>query len=181
MTPIETINYKGFDIKIFRDECGESPDSWGDESLFLVGFSSRYLWIIREGLKHPQDIGNWKKDYHIFPLYAYIHSGVALSMGRGGQFSDPSDSSQVGFVLASKKEFKTNEKAMEISKGLVNTWNQYLSGKVYGYSIDEPVNDSCWGYYGDYEESGLMESAKGAIDFILKMNARKGLKRQRHI
>uniref|UniRef100_A0A6M3JGW1 Uncharacterized protein n=1 Tax=viral metagenome TaxID=1070528 RepID=A0A6M3JGW1_9ZZZZ len=38
--PIETINYKGYDINIYQDENAESPEemSGGDEGLFLVGY-----------------------------------------------------------------------------------------------------------------------------------------------
>ena len=50
-----------------------------------------------------------------------------------------------------------------------NLYGYWAFGDVYGYSIED-INDdhidSCWGYYGDdHIESGLIESAKDAIDY----------------
>jgi hypothetical protein len=67
---------------------------------------------------------------------------------------------------------KLRSKAINLMIAEVKTYDQYLTGEVYGYSI-EPTDknksiecdDSCWGFYGyDHEKSGLMEYAKNAID-----------------
>jgi len=51
--------------------------------------------------------------------------------------------------------------------GEVEVFGQYLNGEVYGYTVvdsDGEELDSCWGYYGDVETSGLMDEAKSIID-----------------
>lgn len=113
------------------------------------------------------------KKYHIFGLEAYIHSGVVLSLSQEGNFPDRQwDVSQLGLVFASKEEFKTRTKARKAVLVLIETWNDYLSGDVYGYLIENTSGEEsggCWGFYGyDHEKSGLIESAKGEIKEALK-------------
>ena len=93
----------------------------------------------------------WKSShipgYEVFPLQAYIHGGVALSLGA---FSCPWDSGQVGYVLIKLSDVGEG-KARECAERLVETWNQYLSGDVWGFSItdsDGEEVESCWGIYG---------------------------------
>jgi len=106
------------------------------------------------------------KDFHVFPLSAYIHSGVALYMGNHKVC--PWDSCQVGAVLVAKSEFKNKAKAEKVASGLVEIWNDYLSGNVYRYVIvddNEDEVDSCWGYYGDYEkENGALIAARQEVE-----------------
>ena len=109
------------------------------------------------------------KAFHVFPLEAYIHSGVCLALSREGDFPDRRwDVSQLGAVLVSKKEARTKAKARTSALGLIKTWNDYLSGNVYGFEIEDAsgqVIDSCWGFYGDYEaKGGALAEAKSIID-----------------
>jgi hypothetical protein len=107
--------------------------------------------------------GEYKKDYHVLPLIAYIHSGVALSLGRGGQFSDPWDSGQIGYVLVKRRSgFRDILKAAE---SLVSEWNSWLSGEIYGYIVEDSDGehmDSCWGFLGDIKF--CIEEAKSAAE-----------------
>jgi len=96
-----------------------------------------------------------QKDGWVFPLRSYIHSGVALAVGSGPMgypFDCPWDSGQIGVVLVKKdRGFRTKKKAEKAAEQHVETWNQYLSGDVYGYMVkDKEGNelDSCWGFYG---------------------------------
>jgi len=45
-------------------------------------------------------------------------------------------------------------------------WGDWAWGNVYGYviSADNGLDDSCWGFYGDIETSGLLDEAQGVID-----------------
>lgn len=113
----------------------------------------------------------WDKDYHIFPLSAYIHSGVLLSM-RSSFPCDPQgwDTSTCGVVMASKKEWRMKKSAMKAAQSKVEEWNMYLSGDVWGVIqeyFDKEKNqvdhDSCWGYYG-YEYA--MEELKANAQWI---------------
>ncbi len=168
---METIEYKGYTIEIQPDTDAQSPDDWGDEDLFLITTRNRYFEVQRDGfsMDDARD-GQYKKDYPVLRLMAYIHGGVALSLGSGGQFSDPWDSGQIGYVLVKKRQgFRNIRKAAE---SLVNEWNQYLSGDVWGYSVTDENGDdtdiSCWGFYG--QEYAIQE-AKQEIDYHLKSEA----------
>jgi len=70
-------------------------------------------------------------------------------------------------VLVAKSEWTEEADAEKAAHGLVETWNQYLSGDVYGVIVEvmdetgAPIDDekdSCWGYYGfDYANQSLSE------------------------
>ena len=93
--------------------------------------------------------------YEVFPLQAYIHGGVALSLGS---FPCPWDSGHVGWVLVKESDHRDDfgehgEARRRRAEALVEAWNQYLSGDVWGYVIadgdgEEVEHGSCWGFYG---------------------------------
>ena len=127
------------------------------------------------------DFGSWDefknqliKDHNvavILPIYMYDHSGITISTTP---FSCPWDSGQIGFIFVSKakalKEFeghivtkKLKERLTQHLIGEVETYDQYLTGDVFGFQItlnDEEL-DSFWGYYGT--ESCLNE-AKSIVE-----------------
>lgn len=78
--------------------------------------------------------------YRIFPVAAYIHSGVSLSLTDSFE-RQGFDTSVTGFVLVEKESLngeseEANKHLSErYAEGLIETWNQYLSGDVYGYTL----------------------------------------------
>ena len=209
----DIIYYKNHKIMIVEQEFYESPDDWGNEDIFLVydhrsfmvkrkGFEPKDIYDYIISLQHPNDEFDVidYSEYWIFPVEAYIHSGVTLSLsGLYGPKTCQWDSSITGFVLVKKSDFPTEEEANTRAENLITTWNQYLSGDVYGYIIEKPTTiysiekslfdkhllegttikdlvkdfmidddweelDSCWGYYGDPNTSGLLDEAKSIID-----------------
>lgn len=121
-----------------------------------------------------------EQHYIILPLYLYDHSGITISTGP---FSCPWDSGQIGYIYITKEKAREeyNWKVMTKSRikkiisyleGQVKTYDQYLTGDVYGYVIsneDDNHMDSCWGYYGhNWEENGLLECAQNSINCELK-------------
>jgi hypothetical protein len=82
------------------------------------------------------------------PVYAYIHSGIALSTGK---FSCPWDSGQSGFVYMKAEDAPSYGEPEAALRSMVETVGQILNGEVYGYEIvDEQGEhvDSCWGFVG---------------------------------
>lgn len=154
----QTFNYRDCTITIHPDDSAESPDAWGDQSLFLVGFH-RDFFVRRKGFEQTQladdeSLAIIRERYHVIPLRAYIHSGVALSLGTSYPFNCPWDSMWVGAVLAAKQEWPTPEAAEYAAQSLVNEWNDYLSGNVWSYESEDAQGDvvgSCGGFYGDVE------------------------------
>jgi hypothetical protein len=88
-----------------------------------------------------------------------------LIIGSGRNFPDYNfDVSHVGAVFVSKKEWTDENKAYEAAQSLVETWNQYLSGDVYGIVREtydkkkiQVDQKSCWGFYGyEYAKQALL-------------------------
>lgn len=165
-TPIEQFEHAGLRVQIFPDADAQSPDDWGNDDLFLIA-NHRQFDVRRSSFDCDENTPkDHKKEYNVLPLFAYIHSGVALSLGRAGQFGDMWDSGQVGWVLVKKNQgFRNIRKA---AQSLIEEWNSYLSGEVYGFVVervtehdedcDEDLStcecdgehvDSCWGFVGD--------------------------------
>lgn len=178
---IETIQYKGHDIEVFIDEDVESPNDWGNDEIFLV-YDHHQFYVKREGF-NPTDIfermQTGKKTYDgywFFPVYAYIHSGVALSLGKNYYpFTDRWDVSFRGFVLVKRMKgiWWNQDKAYEAAEGLIETWNQYLGGEVYGYTSEI---GGCSGFYGDEGMAQMIEEAKDEIDFYINKQVKEHLK-----
>jgi len=181
--PVEdTINIKrvkgGFESRyLAHDEYPQSPDEWGDEDLFLVHYH-RDFYVERKKQIEKEELANWyrggkigqEKDFHIFPVSALIHGGVALRLGERGFGEDPGgwDTSHVGACLASKKEWKKRDGAEKACDGLVDEWNKYLSGDTYCLVRDrldakKKVIDSAvvCGYYGFDEAKKELKDFEG--------------------
>ncbi len=145
----------------------------GRSTVIDNGISKELAQHIANGGKYEDgsidsEAKDYIKKYHIFGLEAYIHSGVVLALSNEGNFCDRQwDVSQLGLVFVSKEEWKTRVKAREAAIGLIETWNQYLSGDTYGivketYDKDKEQldHDACWGFGGyDY----ALESLKTEI------------------
>lgn len=117
-------------------------------------------------------------------LYLLDHSGLWLSSGRFDCDPQGWDTSRIGYMFITKSHVKewygeekeiTDEFVAYLYKQLdqsVELYNDYLTGNVYGYKIlngeDGEEMDSCWGYYGDDRESGLLDQAKGVVDYEVK-------------
>lgn len=177
MTPAKQFEHSGLTVKLYRDEDAQSPqDMSEDKGLFLVA-KHRQLWVLEPGEKTiPQDfetlVERYQDTHWIFPLEAYIHSGVVLALAHTGNFPDRQwDVSQLGAVFCAKAEWRLSASASKAAQGYVETWNTYLSGDVYGFVIeDEDGNnlESCWGFYGhEYAEQEAKSAAEHASKNML--------------
>ena len=192
MKKMDTVPYKGYSINVYADTSCQSPDEWEDESVFLVafhrdffvkrdGFSQGVCQSIMRGGKYEDDSICYEakdimKKYHIFGLEAYIHSGVSLSLSYEGNYPDRRwDVSQLGLVFVAKTDARTKVKAKKLALGLIEDWNNSLSGNVYGFMIEKDGEESggCWGFSGDYAKSGLIDHAKDEIDGEIKSRVAK--------
>ena len=127
------IIYKNYAYEIKQNDFSDYPDDYSDD-MFLI-YDHRDFSVKRDGFK-PSDIAENPKDYddfYIYPVFAYIHSGVSLSLAHKG---DKWDTSMRGYLLANKSEFN-EENARETALNLIERWNMYLSGEVYDVLIYE--------------------------------------------
>lgn len=84
------------------------------------------------------------------------------------------------FVIITDKDRKrmgTDPKHdTEVLKGSFKLYGDWAWGNVYGYQIIDKGGedlDSCWGFYGDPEESGIINEAKSVIDYYVSEHMKK--------
>lgn len=153
--------------------CSHPRYTLGDEQ-----FAGVDLWDDPED--GPTTLEEWLREEHdavlFAPLFLFDHSGLSMSMGevnstdvsRAGRFVGDEagwDTSAVGFIImtaAQMDEFTdaANDDTARLARcqmamaAEVRTYDQYLTGDVYGYRVTDQWGDeldSCWGFYGgDY-------------------------------
>jgi hypothetical protein len=188
MEPISVKTIGKYKVEVIIDE--DPSDPRGDDNLgTMVCFHSGY----NLGDKHEyrqQDFCGWNELENeiiknenvgvILPLYLYDHSGITMNTTG---FHCPWDSGQVGFIYISKEKMRYEYSKKRISKQLikriagylrseVETYDQYLTGDVYGYRItntetDEEM-DSCWGFFGT--ECCMEEAESMALYMMAKID-----------
>ena len=176
---IEEHDYKGYTIKIIADDVSESPREW-DNLGTMVCLHGRYKLGDRHDFT-PESIQHFaaRPDVVALPLYLYDHSGISIStqsfIGRA-QHAEW-DSGQVGFIFVTHAELREawgkprtsnldRLTALDVLKGEVETYDQFLRGEIYGYQVEDPDGEeveSCWGFYGtDYTEQ--VTECQGFVD-----------------
>jgi hypothetical protein len=167
-------------VKVMQDTDAESPRSW-DNLGVMACWHRRYNLGDVQPKQDPQEWlkENAPKGSIVLPLYLYDHSGITMSTGS---FGCPWDSGQVGYIVATPEAIRKNfmkkritakmrEQVEAILKSEVKIYDDFLTGNVWGYTIesvkdcescgqktcgDEDVDDSCWGFFGD-DLSGMKE------------------------
>lgn len=180
---VEQETYKGHTIEIETDEDPQNPRTEWD-NLTEIHCLSRNHYLGEHNHPNTEDFNLMLREAHrqndyMIKVYAYIHSGVALSLesfyGKLPQGHAEFDSGCCGVIIVRRKlyfeEFggkrwtkKRKLHAYDICKADIETFQAYLSGEVYGYMIDDPRGDSCWGYYSTEE---AMTEAKSVIDYMV--------------
>lgn len=132
----------------------------------------------------------------------YDHSGLTVSTSNGYPYNDRWDAGCVGFIYVTKKtlfkeccditEENWKERGDTYLEGEMETYDQYLRGECYRYTLEEKVHyrneticphcgevinvdeyddyeevDSCCGFYGYcLEENGILDNIVGELEFI---------------
>ena len=123
-------------------------------------------------------------DFCILPLYLYDHSGITMSTGP---FDCPWDSGQVGIIYMHKTTAMASwsneeidwvnpvnwrELAEECLRSEVREYDQYITGDVYGYNIEDEdgeILDGCWGFFGSkHVEEEMKSVAESWVQAIQK-------------
>ena len=184
--------------KLGDDHSFESPDEF---------MQHLYLDVIGKHWCDEHESDDWQDVYKelqntdlvlIKQINLYDHSGITISTSSGYPYNDRWDSCCVGFIYVTKKtifkecggitEGNWKDRADEYLEGEVQTYDQYLRGDVYGYTLtkkvihqekcphcgevireyeDEEEVDSCWGFYGDcLEENGILDNIGMDLQFV---------------
>lgn len=169
---VETIDKITHEIEIHSDDYPCDPREF--DNLGTIHCASLSKYTIGDTFFDYADFKSWddvqahlKKEYDarvILPVYLYDHSGLRISTQP---FSCPWDSGQIGFVYVSAEKIRSEFNVKRINKSLlqeiekiiiaeIQTYDDYISGNVYGYCIREKSTDmiasSCYGYYGNPNE-----------------------------
>jgi hypothetical protein len=173
-----------------QDENPDNPREFEPASTMLC-FHRRYLLGDKTNEYwhgNSQDVVDHLKEnasnYIVLPLYLLDHSGLWM---RTRNFSDVDpgqwDSGQIGIIYYDRptilKEWgwkyltKKRKKLLKTYlEGEVELYNDYLTGNVWGYVIEAHGNviDSCFGFYGDYQE--CLKEAKAQVDWEVEQAAK---------
>lgn len=172
----ETYERNGLKVTILPDENPESPREWDNVGVMIC---SHREYNLGDEQFDSDDYDGWddlkahliadEDAVVILPLNLHDHSGISMSIGSSRGW----DNGQVGFIYITKEmataqygtEY-TKEMLEEVLRGEVETYNQYLTGDVWGYTVENPktgeIVDSLWGMYGfDYakEEADAVADA----------------------
>jgi len=154
----------GYKVKyLSHDSDPISPAEDQDPNYFLV-YYHRDFWlpsniVTKESLRDWLAGAEEPEKYYIFPVEAYIHSGVSLTLGsfrgRLPQGHYEFDTCCAGAVVIGKGEFDDEGAARKSAEGFIEYWNQYLRGDVWCCVVEkfnkagEQVDyDIVCGYFG---------------------------------
>ena len=149
-------------IERHEDECGDLTE---------YGIDLIWKWI--------------NSDVIMLNLYLYDHGGITMNTGG---YSCRWDSGQCGFIYVTKNQLRKHmvrkkvdkklmERAREILNGEVETYDTFIRGDVFCYTVSGPYcTDGCGGWYGwDHEESGLLMEARASIDYAILWSVKEHL------
>jgi len=185
---IETIELaSGNRLRIVQDESPESPREWDNLSI-MAFFHNRYNLGDKDTGLDIRDYESWEdmeKDIIkrfdpvvIRKVRMYDHSGISISMDDNYPYNDQWDSGIIGFVFIPRSKAlenwsikrispKRKNQCMEIMRGEIETYDQYLRGDVYGFVLEDSKGnhlDSCSGFFGSNpHKNGMAENLSEKI------------------
>jgi len=160
---------KEYTIHIEQDTDPQNPRIECDQLGTMVCFHKRYGLGDKDTGYRAEDFSSWdeledaiSKEHDpavLLPIYLYDHSGITINTSG---FSCPWDSGRLGLIFAAKRKIcdefgwkrltkKRLERVETYLRNEVETYDQFLTGDVWGFVIkDEQGEDveSCWGFYG---------------------------------
>jgi hypothetical protein len=182
-------------VAVNQDPGPMYPADRNDEEAFLV-YGHRSFTVNGPNHEKAEDIhkakAEWEKTHHVYPVYAYIHSGVYLKLNTDAGLPDRQwDVSMAGYCLVTRDTSNIPE-PLKLAEGMIEEWNQYLRGDVSGYDMGlyefqsdpdgdpieefdyykrhgkEVYKDSCWRFYGT--EYVLIAAKSMAESYINGLN-----------
>jgi len=185
---IESIEYKGYTIKIIPDDDSESPRDWDNLGIMVCQHKKYNLGdtdheINLDNCRCWDDVVNairMQDGFSLIPLYMLDHSGLAIRAGQG--FSDVDshgwDWGQIGFIFTTheklKELFPVDFDEPDVLKTIeselmreVEVYNTFISGEVVGYTIEieDEIVDSCWSFYS---VTDAIKEAKSVVDYKIE-------------
>ena len=171
MEAIKSENYKRFKIEYWMDDYSDDPRNWDDLST-MVCFTRNYDLGNKHSFSSPEDLSEFltdnEKNIVYLPIYIYDHGNITI---KSSPFSCQWDSGKIGYIYAYKDKlleagFKDDDAMINYLESEIKTYDDYIQGNCYGYSIsndDNEILDSCGGYLGAF--SYVEKEAKNNADY----------------
>jgi len=165
-------------IKVLYDSDASSPREDENGSTMACWHRNYTLGDVQP-VEEPRDWikENAPKGSVILELFLYEHGGITM---RCGAFSDPFDSGQIGYIVATPEQIretfmvkritaKIREQVEANLRSEVAYYAEYLEGNCYGFQVIEhttceccdhvepEVIDSCWGFIGDSSKEAMAD------------------------
>lgn len=174
----ETHDESGLSFRIVLDDmgCVESPLD-NDESVAFFVFHRKFENPSESLARDPDALAEWEADnvgiWKSFPLFLYDHSAQCYRPSRSGNnpFSCPWDSGRVGSIALKHADFGAGADLFKIAESICDAYTSWANGEIYGFEILDfsgEVMDSCWGFIGNPDESGIIEEARDALQSAVK-------------
>lgn len=168
---VERVEYRGFDIKIYPDDFGDSPRDWdnlgtmfcchrnyelgdkqfktGEDALFDAledcGYMTNQCIVDHDVLPRNEFIEKYMKVLEryavVLPLFLYDHSGITMSTQP---FACRWDSGQVGFIYVTRAKILTEYTWKCLTKQRREKIEEYLQDEVNCY--DQHLTGDVYGY-----------------------------------
>ena len=162
-------------VLVFPEECLGMQDLFCDEVEIVYRDTSRYM-LGNKAVSDPGEYAEEHKDTHwVFPVYAYVHSAVALSLAP---FSCPLDSGQSGFILIPKDWHDDEETARRSAKGMLEEATSIINGEVFSLAVEHKC-ECCggWDVSGDIDETLAGVVGWDEVDETIRMHFGEGFER----
>lgn len=203
---IDSKTYRGYTIEIHQDDGhGSHPrHDWDPVGTLASWDSSQRIKcecdvkpddddIIPEDDPFQTDQSLWQLRYNYYLFNVKIKAILPVFERYNGYSTVGEYRNQIGLIYMTKDAWnehfegqdewrekyhsgKTDREIAEhILKGEIESLDLYARGEIYGYNVEE-LNDSCWGFFGDYEESGLLDEAKSVIDYHIERQCKRHFK-----
>ena len=133
------------------DFCYDMDDALVEGVEIVYRDTSRYV-LGNKAVSDPGEYAREREDTHwVFPVYAYIHGAVALSLAP---FSCPWDSGQSGYILFPNDWAKDYEAARKCAEAILDTATAAINGEVY-VLVSEKQCECCGCWERDENEPVL--------------------------
>lgn len=171
--PLHSESREGLTLNIYQDEFFEADPNAESEDIQFVHFH-RDFFVESEAISEDDTRRFYQgekieqeREYWIFPVTSYIHSGVVLYLGsmREAPF-DPGgwDTSHVGAILLQKKCWRLRRSAYKAAAAHIEYLNSLYSGEVYGYDVEG--GESVWGFVGDIKY--CIQEGRASMEYTIK-------------
>lgn len=162
-----------YTLRIYYDDNPCNPREAFERDTVIYSNHRRYnpdghklSEILDEEERFDRDFLN---SHYMLKIYAYIHSGIALSTAP---FGDKWDSGLFGIIAIPKSTFDSKEKAEEFMEGEIQELQQYYDGEIYCWRVFDKDDDEVESCYNYYDEKQAEEEAEDVINSIIRQKER---------